>query len=80
MDDPDVEVLDEQQYAGAGVGSADADVVQPSSVAQGEFSELVDAVGADPVVGVDALAGGGFGAGSVDGGRGGAVGQLRCGR
>jgi hypothetical protein len=25
-----------------GVGSADADVVEPAGVAQGEFSELVD--------------------------------------
>jgi hypothetical protein len=38
--------LGEQQYAGAGVGSADADVMEASGVAQGEFSELVDAVGA----------------------------------
>ena len=74
VDDSDVEVLDEQQDAGAGVGSADADVVESAGVAQGEFSVLVDAVGADPVVGVKAFAGGGFGAGGVDGGRGGALG------
>jgi len=29
VDDPDVRVLDEQQDVGSGVGSADADVVQP---------------------------------------------------
>ncbi|MGA8254434.1 MAG: hypothetical protein WBW75_07570 [Mycobacterium sp.] len=57
VDDADVEVLDEDWDAGAGVGSADADVVRPAGVAQGEFSELVDAVGADAVVGVDAVAG-----------------------
>ena len=74
VDNADVEVLDEQQDAGSGVGSADADVMQLSGVAQGEFSELVDAVGADPVVGIEAFAGGGFGAGGVGGGRGRALG------
>ncbi|WP_205878780.1 hypothetical protein [Mycobacterium camsae] len=52
MDDSDVEVLGEDQYAGAGVGSADADVVESAGVAQGAFSLLVDAVGAEAVVGV----------------------------
>ncbi|ORA13658.1 hypothetical protein BST12_23765 [Mycobacterium angelicum] len=57
MDDADVEVLDEDEYAGAGVGSADAHVVESAGVAQGEFTELVDAVGADSVVGVETLPG-----------------------
>jgi len=68
VDDSDVEVLDEDQDAGAGVGSADADVVESAGVAEGEFSVLVDAVGADAVVGVEALAWGGFGSGVVGGG------------
>lgn len=57
-----------------GVGSADADVVESSGVAQGEFSELVDAVAADSVVGVGLFAGGGFGSGGVGGCRGGVMG------
>ena len=61
VDDSDVEVVDEHQDAGAGVGSADADVVEAAGVAQGEFSELVDAVGADPVVGVGGCCWVGFG-------------------
>jgi hypothetical protein len=52
VDDADVEVLDEQDDAGSLVGSAHADVVQPAAVAQGERAGLVDAVVADPVVGV----------------------------
>ncbi|HEV3368091.1 MAG TPA: hypothetical protein VG074_00915 [Acidimicrobiales bacterium] len=68
--------MDEHEDADACVGSADADVVQAAGVAQGEFSELVDAVGAHPVVGVAAFARGGFGPGGVGGGRGCAVGQF----
>jgi hypothetical protein len=55
------------------VGPADADVVEAAGVAQGEFSELVDAVVADAVMGVEALPGGGFGACGVGGCWGGAV-------
>jgi hypothetical protein len=47
-----VEVLDEQDDAGPGVFPADADVVEPPGVAQGDLSGGVDAVGADPVVSV----------------------------
>jgi len=54
VDDPDVQVLDEHQNAGSGVGSADADVVEAAAVADGELSVGVDAVGADPVVGAGA--------------------------
>jgi hypothetical protein len=66
--------VDEYEDAGAGVGSSDSDVVEAAGVAQGEFSELVDAVGADAVVGVGAGCWVGFGAGGVGGGRGGLVG------
>jgi hypothetical protein len=35
-DDADVAVLDEQQEVGSGVGSSDADVVEPAVVADGD--------------------------------------------
>ena len=44
--DSDVEVLDEHQDAGAGVGSADSDVVQAAREAQGEGAGGIDAVSA----------------------------------
>jgi hypothetical protein len=47
------------------VGSADTDVVEAPGVAQGEFSELVDAVAADSVVCVGSVAGAGFGPGEL---------------
>ena len=53
MDDADVVVVDEHENAGSGVCSADADVVQASVDAQGDGSGVVDAVGADAVVGVE---------------------------
>jgi hypothetical protein len=52
VDDADVQVLDEQQDAGSGVGAADADVVQPAAGADGDVADLADAVAADPVVGI----------------------------
>jgi hypothetical protein len=52
IDDADLQVLDEEQDAGAGVGAADADVVELSVVAEGDEAGRVDAVGADAVVGV----------------------------
>ncbi|MFH5823148.1 hypothetical protein [Georgenia sp. AZ-5] len=52
--DGDVQVLDDHDDRGAGVGSADADVVQSAVVAQRDFALAVDLVGADAVV----LAGG----------------------
>ena len=41
---------DEDQYGDAGVGDADAEVVQSAAVAEGEFAELVDGVVADAEV------------------------------
>ena len=52
VDDPDVEVLDEDQDVGSGVGSPDADVVEPAVDSQCDHAGVVDAVGADPVVSV----------------------------
>jgi hypothetical protein len=52
VDDPDVQILDDHDYVGSGVGSADADVVQPPGMADGDHAGVVDAVAADPVVGV----------------------------
>ena len=52
VDDADVEVLDEQQDGGSGVGSPDTDVVEAAGDPQGEFAVGVDAVVPDAVVGV----------------------------
>jgi hypothetical protein len=52
VDDADVQVLDEEKDAGSGVGAADADVVELSVVAEGDEPGVVDAIGADAVVGV----------------------------
>src|SRR3954466_8576451 len=73
VDDPDVQVLNEQQDVGSGEGPADADVVQAAVDAQGDTSGLVDLVVADPVVGVTGAAGAGDGLGpcGVGGGGGG---------
>ena len=73
-----MQAVDEQAYGCAGLVAADADVVQASVDAQGDGSGLVDAVGADAVVGVDAGGGVGFGSAGVDGGPG--WGSERCGR
>ncbi len=76
MNHADVQVLDQEQDVGSGVGSTDADVVEPAVVAQGDHAGGVDAVTADPVVAVGgAVAGAGFGAGEVGGGGGGLPGQ-----
>ena len=65
VDDGDVQVLDEQQDAGSGVGPADADVVQAAAGAQADGAGRAGAIGADAVVGVGvAAAGGGFRPGS----------------
>ena len=72
------EVLDEQDDVGSGVGSADADVVQPAVVTRRVTDAgFVDAVVADPVVGVGVagFAGDGLGHGCVAGGGGGPVRQ-----
>jgi hypothetical protein len=46
VDDPDVQVVDEHEDAGSGVGPADADVVKLPVVAEGEFAVGVDATDA----------------------------------
>jgi hypothetical protein len=51
-EDADVAILDQDQDVDAGVASADADVVEPAVVAQGEHAAGVDLVVADAVVGV----------------------------
>ena len=55
--DPDVEVGDEDQDGGAGVVSADSDVVELAVVAEGDSSDLVDAVVAEAEVFGDGVAG-----------------------
>jgi hypothetical protein len=76
VDDPDVQVLDEHQDAGPGVGPADADVMQAAADAEGELAVGVDAVGADPVAGAGgSVAGTCFGPGGVSGGGSGLVRQ-----
>src|SRR5689334_21804512 len=52
VDDADVAVAGLEQDVGLGVGAADADVVELAGVAQGDGAVGVDAVGADPVMGV----------------------------
>ena len=44
--------MHEDEDAGSGVGSADADAVEPAVVAQADLAGLVDTVTADPVMGV----------------------------
>src|SRR6185437_7130033 len=76
VDDADVQVLDQEQDAGSGVGAAGADVVEPAVVAEGNEPGGVDAVGADTVVGVGGpVAGAGLGAAGVGSGRGSAARQ-----
>ena len=71
-----MQVLDEEQDAGSGVGAADAYVVEAALVAEGDEPGVVDAVGADAVVGVGgAVAGDGLGAGGVGDGGGRAAGE-----
>jgi hypothetical protein len=62
VDDADVEVLDEQDDVGSGVGSSDADVAEPAGDAQGDAAGFVDLVVTDSVVAVGAAVGarGGF--------------------
>ena len=77
IDDADVQVLDEHEDGGSGMGPADADVVEPAVVAEGDFAVGVDAVRADAVVGagVAAVVGAVFGQRVVDGCWRGPVGQ-----
>ena len=77
VDDAYVEVGDEQDDAGSGVGSADGDVVQLAVESERDVAAGGDAVVADPVVGVVvAVAGAGFGSGGV--GDGGGVANGAC--
>jgi hypothetical protein len=50
VDDGDLQVLDEEEDVGSGVGSADADVVEPGVDPEDDGAAVVDLVGADPVV------------------------------
>ena len=66
VEDPDVEVVDEEGDPGAGVESAESDVVESAVVAQGDGARGVDTVVTDSPVGVDVGAGGGgLGSGGV---------------
>jgi hypothetical protein len=69
VDDANLEAVDQHQDGGSGVGSSDADVVQPAVVTQGEFAGSIDHIAADP--GLRLGAGGcgrvGFGSGLVGG-------------
>ena len=68
-DDSDVEVSDEQGYGGVFMSSADADVVEPAVVAEGDGACFVDAVVADSEVDISTVVFGGcFGQPVVDGG------------
>jgi hypothetical protein len=46
-EDADVSIVDQNEDVGAGVASADADVVEPAVVSQGEDAAGVDLVVAD---------------------------------
>ena len=52
VDDPGVQVVDQEQDVGPGVGPADADMAQAAAGAQGDGAVGVDGVAADAVVGV----------------------------
>ena len=52
VDDADVEVVDHDDDGGAGLGAADADVVQSTVVPQDERAVRVDLVVADTEVGL----------------------------
>ena len=51
--DADVQIADEQQHRGAAQVGADADVVEPAVVTDGDGPAGVDLVGPEPVVGAD---------------------------
>jgi hypothetical protein len=63
--DADVPVVDEDLHLGALVGAADADVVQPGVVADGDGAAGIDAVVADAPVSVDGAGWAGFRSGFV---------------
>jgi hypothetical protein len=78
VDDVDGVFVDEHQDRCVGVRDCDAEVVQSSGAAQGEFREAVDDVDADSVVDVGVVAAGsrGLQGGVVGGCRGLAVGSV----
>src|SRR5690625_2310282 len=81
VDDDHGGLVDDDERGFAGVDSTDSEVVEFAGAAQGEFSELVDNIEADPVVGVGGMtAGCGFDRGGVSSSRSGtgqsAVGAL----
>ncbi len=66
-----MQVLDQEQDAGSGVGASGSDVEQLPAVAEGDEPGGVDAVGADAVVGAGgAVAWDGLGPGGISSGRG----------
>jgi hypothetical protein len=76
VDDADVQVADEQDDVGPGVGAAGADVAEAAAGAEGDGAVAVGAVGADAVVSVSGpVAGDGFGACGAGSRRGGPVRQ-----
>ncbi len=79
VDDADFEVVDDHDDRGSGVGSADADVVEASSVSEADFVVVVDGVITDPVGGFGSGVWCGFWEGVVGGGWG-SSGEGRCGR
>ena len=80
--DMDLEVLDQEQDVGSGVGAANADVVEAAAGADGgDVAGAADLVVADAVVGVGAaVAGSGFGPGAIGGMGVACWGRDRCGR
>ena len=58
VDDADVQVVDEHDDVGSGVGSSDPDVVEFAGDAEGDDAGFVDAVVADAGVGVGVAAAG----------------------
>jgi hypothetical protein len=57
VEDADVQVLDQEDDGGSVVGSADADVVEPAVVPEGDRAGVIDTIAADPVVAALAASG-----------------------
>ena len=56
IDNPDVQILDEEHHVGSRVGFTDPDVMEPAVVADGDRTGVVDPVPANPAVRVGDLA------------------------
>jgi hypothetical protein len=52
VDDPHVQVVDQQDHGGSGVGSSDTYVVESAADTQGDTPGVIDAVSPYPVVGL----------------------------